>query len=403
MPRFSYRAYDANGRPLDGELDAPSFADALERLTRQGLRPFETRPVSASTGRDRAPGSGRPLPHRALAQLVHELATLIAADLPLDEALRLALLNQPAGRTRAVLSTVLDEVMAGASLAAALVSTGAFPAYVSDMVRAGESTGSLANVLEELSRHLERAGELREKIASALVYPAVLMGMALIAVATILALLVPSLAGIFADANVEPPATIRFLLTLRRVLANDTLMVIAGVLAVTVALLALRRVAGVRLAASRLLLATPFAGRLITEADAALFARVLAVQLKSGVPLVSALGTAIGLVRSGAIKSTLAGLPSEVAEGSGLARPLAAAGVLPPLVVRLVKVGEETGQLERMLLHAAKVYEGKVERSLDRIVGLITPVLTILIGIGIGSLVLSVMDAVFSINEMVLR
>ncbi len=403
MPRFTYRAYDGNGRALDGELEAPSLADALERLTRQGLRPFETRPASTAAGRYSAPGFGRHLSHRALAQLVHELATLISADLPLDEALRLALLNQPAGRTHGVLSKILDEVLSGASLSVALVSTGAFPAYVTDLVRAGESTGSLASVLEELSRHLERTGELRDKIASALVYPAVLMAMALIAVATILALLVPSLAGIFADANVELPATVRVLLAIRQVFADDYLMVITTVLALAAALVTLWRIPGFRLAASRLLLSIPFAGRMITEADTALFARVLAVQLKGGVPLVGALGTAIGLVRSGAIKSSLAGLPGEVAEGSGLARPLAAASVLPPLVVRLVKVGEETGQLERMLLHAARVYEGKVERDLDRVVGLITPLLTILIGIGVGSLVLSVMDAVFSINEMVLR
>ncbi len=403
MPRFTYRAYDANGRARDGELDAPSLADALERLTRQGLRPFETRRAGAAAGRVGLPGSGRTLSHRALSQLVHELATLVSADLPLDEALRLALLNQPAGRTHAVLSKVLDEVLSGASLSVALVSTGAFPAYVPDMVRAGESAGSLASVLEELSRHLERTGELRDKVASALVYPAVLMAMALIAVATILALLVPSLAGIFADANVEPPATIRFLLAIRHVLANDTLMVIAGILAVMIALVVLWRMPGFGLAISRLLLATPLVGRMITEADAALFARVLAVQLNGGVPLVGALGTAIGLVRSASIRTRLAGLPGEVVEGSGLAQPLATAGVLPLLVSRLVKVGEETGQLERMLLHAAQVYESKVERNLERIVALITPVLTILIGIGVGSLVLSVMDAVFSINEMVLR
>lgn len=403
MPKFTYRAYDASGRALDGELDAPSLADALERLTRQGLRPFETRPAGASDGRESASGSRRPLSHRALAQLVHELATLVSADLPLDEALRLALLNQPAGRTWTVLNKVLDGVLAGTSLSTALATTGAFPSYVTDMVRAGESTGNLASVLEELSRHLERTGDLRDKVASALVYPAVLMSMALIAVATILAMLVPSLAGIFADANVDPPATIRVLLAIRQIFANDYLMVIATVLALSAALLTLWRIPGFRLSASRLLLSIPFIGRMITEADAALFARVLAVQLKGGVPLVGALGTAVGLVRSASIKSSLAGLAGEVAEGRGLTRPLSAAGVLPPLVVRLVKVGEETGQLERMLLHAARVYESKVERNLDRVVALITPVLTILIGIGVGSLVLSVMDAVFSINEMVLR
>jgi general secretion pathway protein F len=142
---------------------------------------------------------------------------------------------------------------------------------------------------------------------------------------------------------------------------------------------------------------------MIVEAETAQLARVLAVQLGSGVPLVSGLGTAIGLVRFAYLRASLAGVADQVTQGIGLNRPLAAAGLLPPLLIRLVKVGEETGQLERMLLHAARVYESKVERNLERVIGLITPILTILIGIGVGSLVLSVMDAVLSINEMVLR
>jgi general secretion pathway protein F len=227
--------------------------------------------------------------------------------------------------------------------------------------------------------------------------------MAMIAVATILALLVPSLAGIFADANVEPPATVQALLAVRNVFANHFPLLISGMVAFAFVALVLRRMPGVRLAASRLITSTPIVGGMIIEAEASQFARVLAVQLKGGVPLVAAIGTAVGLVRSSYLKSRLAGVADAVAQGSGLALPLATAGLLPQLLIRLAGVGEETGQLERMLLHAAEVYERKVERNLDRAVALITPVLTILIGIGVGSLVLSVMDAVFSINEMVLR
>lgn len=406
MPRFSYRAYDADGRERGGEIDAPALADALEMISRQGLFPFDTRPAEAggpaTTGRGTWRSSSR-LPHKALAQLVHELATLISADLPLDEALRLALLNQPAVRARNALSQVLSAVMGGTSLSQAMVSSAAFPAYVTDMVKAGESAGSLAGVLDELAKHLERTGEIREKIASALVYPAVLMGMALIAVATILALLVPSLAGIFADANVTPPVTVRVLLTVRDIIANDYLTLLVAIFAFAAVVVLMLRQPSIRLALSRLLLSIPFAGPTAIEADAAQLARVLAVQLKSGVPLVEALKTAVGLVRSSYLRQRLAGIADQVSQGTGLARPLTETGLLPPLLLRLVKVGEETGRLEQMLLHAAQVFEKKVERRLERVVGLITPVLTILIGVGIGSLVLGVMDAVLSINEMVLR
>lgn len=405
MPRFSYRAYDPTGREHGGEIDAPGLADALEMLARQGLRPFDTRPAEGGTA---VATSGRwlsstRLSPKALAQVVHELATLVSADLPLDEALRLALLNQPAGRSRIAVTQALEGVMGGASLSAALASTRAFPVYLTDMLRAGESAGGLASVLDELSKHLERVNEIREKVASALVYPAVLMGMAVIAVATILALLVPSLAGIFADANVEPPATVRMLLGVRELVTDHALTLLAVVVAISAGLLVLCRIPRFQLGVSKLLLSLPFVGSSIVEAESAQLARVLAVQLRSGVPLVEALRTAVGLVRSRYLKLRLGGVAEQLTQGAFLTRPLTECGLLPPLLLRLVRVGEETGRLEQMLTHAAQVFERKGERRLERLVGLITPVMTILIGIGVGSLVLSVMDAVLSINDMVLR
>ncbi len=407
MPMFSYQALDGDGRHCRGDVEAKTLAEALERLRCRGLHPFEAMAASGEAGtawwrRDLLGGSA--LSHGAIAQTTHELATLIGADLPLDEALRLVALQQPAGRARTVLDRVLKAVLEGASLSDAMsAQSGAYPSFYLGMLRAGEAAGTLGPVLDELAQHLERTGEIRGRIASALVYPLVLMAMAVVAVAAILVLLVPSLAGIFADAGQQPPATVRVLLGLRWVIAEQWPLLLTGATVVALSGAALARDPRVRLALARLLLGLPVAGPLVAEVEAARFARALATLIRSGVPLVGALSIASGLVRNAFMAQRLGEVVEQVRRGSNLARPLAAAAVLPALVQRLVTVGEETGQLERMLLHAARIHEQKVGRSVERMVALITPLLTILIGLGVGGLVMSVMNAVLSVNELVFR
>jgi general secretion pathway protein F len=406
MPRFNYRAYDGEGRLASGAIEAQSAAEAAARIAARGLRAFETH---AAAGEERPAWwqlelARGPLSAHDLAETTRELAALAGADLPLDEALGLVVLQLPAGRARSAFEHVRQRVTEGASLSDAMAAEGkAFPAFMIGMLRAGEAAGALAGVLEDLAAHLEGTAELRGRITSALLYPCVLMALAALAVSAILVLLVPALAGVFQDAGAEMPVMLAALLAVRDLLAGHGQAMLAGLLLIVLLALMLSRDDRVRLLLARAALALPVGGAIIGESEAARLARTLSVLLRSGVPLVAALGTATALIRNRHMAGRLAPVADSVKEGAQLARSLAVTGALPPLIIRLATVGEETGRLESMLLHGARVLESRVERRIERLVALLTPALTIAIGLGVGGLVASVMSAMLSVNEAVLR
>lgn len=406
MPRFDYRAYDGEGRLASGAVEAASAAEAAARVAARGLKVFETRASAAAAPTPwwRPELARGTLSMTELAETTRELAALAGADLPIDEALGLVVLQLSPGRAQNAFEHVRRRVTEGSSLSEAMAAEGKiFPAFMIGMLRAGEAAGALAGVLDDLAVHLERTAELRGRIASALLYPCVLMVLAILAVSAILVLLVPALAGVFEDAGAQLPVVLGVLVAIRDTLAEHGQAILAGLLLLVLLALFAARDERVRLALSRSALRLPIAGSIIAESESARLARSLSILLRSGVPLVGALGTAAGLLRNRHMAARLAPVASGVKEGAGLARRLAASGVLPPLVIRLVAVGEETGRLEPMLLHGARVLEARVERKIERLVAMLTPALTIAIGLGVGGLVASVMTAMLSVNEMVLR
>lgn len=404
MPRFRYSAYDATGRLRQGEAEAASLQAFLAWLHGQGLQPFETGEVAGS---GRLPwwqrdltGPGR-LSAASLRLLTRELATLVGAEIPLDEALRLVLLQSPAGKTRLVVEAVLARVLDGDSLSKAMrAQAGMFPDDYLSMLAAGEASGTLATVLDDMALYLDRVGELRARIGSALVYPAVLMAMAVIAITLILMALVPALEPIFADAGTPPPLAFQVFAGLSSLITGYWPHLLAGTAAAILLISALLRVPAVTAALDRLWLGLPIVGSLITNMEVGRFGRALGTLIRAGVPMLAALEISRGLARNSAVRSAIGRAAEQVKEGSALARPLEESGRFPALALRLIGVGEETGQLERMLTHVAQIYEIDVQRRIDRLMSLLTPALTLAIGLVVGGLILSVMNAVLSVNEV---
>ena len=404
MPRFRYSAYDGSGRLRNGEAEAVSLRALLEQLHTQGLHAFETAEVAGSGDVpwwQREVFSPRALPRSGLRLITRELATLLGAELPLDEALRVIVLQSPGGRMRAVLDRVLKRVLDGDSLSKALsAQEDAFPPYYVSMVAAGEASGSTSTVMEELAQHLDRTAEVRARISSALVYPLILMGMALVAIGLILLVLVPALTPVFEDAGATPPLAFRAFAAARNFVIGQWPIAAGAAAALGALVLFLSREPSVRSAWDRFVLRLPLAGPLVAGSETARFARVLATLVRSGVPLLQALAIAEGQTRNTALRTAIADVASQVKEGASLSEPMAASGLFPPLALRLIGVGERTGQLERMLLHVAGLYETSIQRQIDRLMSLITPALTIGIGLGVGGLILSVMNAILSVNEI---
>jgi general secretion pathway protein F len=408
MPRFSYTAYDSSGRRSSGTIDSDSREAAIDSLFRQGRYPLElTEGAGAAAPRwwERELFGSGSLRQHGVALLTRELATLVKADIPMDEALRIAGLQplMPA-RVRRVVGSILARVLAGASLSEAIdAEGGAFPPYYSRIVHAGEAAGTLGQALDDLAQHLERSAEFRSRIGSALLYPALLLVAAAAALAVIVGVLIPTIAPLFADAGVEPPFVVRTLLALQQGIAEHWPAVLIGVLIAAAAGLALSRSSGWRLARDRLALRLPLISRVVQNSQTAVMSRTLGTLIRSGVPLVQALQITGNAISNRAMAGELRRTAEDVKEGTTLTSALAKSRVFPELALRLTGVGEQTGQLDVMLERVGTIYEAALQRQLLRITGLITPVMTIVIGVLVGGLLLSVMGAIFSVNELAFK
>lgn len=408
MPRFRYRAYDGQGALKEGDLDAISRDTALDVLHRRGYVPFDIGEDSASPPRrwwEQELFSGGAIGAGNLAVFTRELATLVKADLTVDEALRIVRL-QPLmpSRLKATIGGLLDDVRAGKSLSGAMSARGvAFPEYYWRLVQSGEVSGSLGDVLDDIAVYLEETSEFRSQVFSALLYPAVLLVAAVVAVGVIMGVLLPSVVPIFEDAGVALPASIEILVKTQNAIAENWLIVCGVLLALTAGGVALLQRGSTRAVLDRWLLKVPFLGSMMASSETARLARTLATLTRNGVPLVEALRISGAVLRNRAFVAAVAECRELLQQGEGLTKPLERSGLFSELALRLMAVGEQTGQLEPMLMRIATIYEVTVRRQLTRVLTLVTPALTVLIGFAVGGLILSVMGAIMSVNELAIQ
>jgi general secretion pathway protein F len=409
MPRYSYKAYDAKGGRLVGEIESETREAALEALVRQGRYALELVEGGSNTPSlpwwQRDLFASRRLSQQNIALLTRELATLVKAELPIDQALRIVVL-QPliSARTRQVVAAVLARVLDGAALSEALsVQRGAFPEYYWRIVHAGEASGTLGPALDDLAHLLDRSMEFRARIVSALVYPATLLLAAGAALTIVLTILIPTIAPMFKEAGKEPPALIGTLIGLQDFLSEHWFVTLLACALAVAALTAIFRQDAWRVMRDRMVLRLPLISGLVENGQTAVFARTLGTMIKSGVPMLRALGVAADALRNRAMSSAVHACASDMREGGGLVGSLGKSGLFPELSLRLIGVGEQSGQLDTMLGRVADIYEAALQRQLDRVTSLLTPILTVVIGVVVGGLMLSVIGAIVSVNELALQ
>jgi len=408
MPRYVYRSYDQRGVLKQGALETQSREAAIEALHRQGHFPLEvTEGGAESTKRwwEREVFGSSHLSLTDLTLFTHELASLVKADLPLDEALRIVSL-QPlmSSKIRKVTKNVLDGIREGNALSGALAGSGSdFPEYYWRLVQAGEASGSIGDVLEDISAFLERSSEVRGQIGSALVYPAILLVAAFGAVAVIMTVLVPTLLPLFKDAGATLPPTIKFLVDAQAVLAQNWVVVPMVLAGCAVAVMAARQNKQMRQSVHRTVLRLPVIGSVIANRETARFSRTLATLTRNGVPMLEAVRLSGSVLRNLAFSGAADAAGESLKEGGNLSTPLTQSGLFSELALRLITVGEQTGQLDAMLLRVATIYEAILQRQLARLAGLVTPILTLLIGGLVGGLILSVMSAILSVNDLAFK
>jgi general secretion pathway protein F len=415
---FQYRAYTPQGVITAGTIVAGGSDEAIDALYGSGLTPFETyavpdaqphRPeVSRRASRQSDPSiwkreifQSNRFSLKELSAFTVELATLTTSGLPLDAAFRIIAGPGAAPKIGRLANDLLKDVLAGAQLSEAMARRPEiFPPDYRAILRAGEAGGITGHVLKQIADLLAQRLEIRAKITSALVYPIILVLMSLVSVTVIVFFLIPSISPIFIDAGLPLPGILSTFAAI-----EDNWLSVTLVLSVAAASTALlcrkaRQHEDVMLAVDRLTSSLPVIGKLIRAREAGGFARALGTLLGARVPLMSAMQTARALVINRHLNAMYQHAIGRVPEGTPLHRAFEGTGLLPASSLRLIAVGEESGQLATMLIRVASLIETDLQRHIERMVGLLTPVLTLAVGGSIGGLIMHVMSAVLSINNL---
>jgi len=368
--------------------------------------PFETSDVAPTSGGRTLISLRRSkrLGLKVCADLTRELAVLLAADVPLDASLRLLVHKTQDRQLGALAERLLAGVNAGQPLSASLADPELeAPPLLVNLLRAGEARGNLAPTLADLAAFFESRMETQGKVRSALVYPAVLCVTALGAIGIIITVLVPALLPLFADSGASPPLVLRLGHAVGQGVGAYGYLLAAGMIAAVLGLRSFLHRPAVRRRLDEGALRLPGIRSLIMRTSTALFARTLGTLLRNGVSLLPALTIAAAVVPNGAIAAAVTRAAERVKEGRRLADALAETGRFSDFALRFVAIGEEASRLDRMLLHLAELSDKEAQRSIDRAMTLISPLLTIMIGGLIGSLFVSVVQALLSVNQLALQ
>jgi type II secretion system protein F len=405
VPTFTYRAADRRGQTIDGVMEAPDVRGVVERLQRDAYFPIK---IAAQADKRSVLGISWPslgrrrISHREILTFTHQLSTLVEAGLPLDRALVILEDLAPSPRLRAITTDILKGVRSGSSLAEAMAKhqPRPFSRLAVNMVRAGEKGGVLENTLKRLAELLEETQEFREALVSALIYPILLTTVGAAAVVFLLTFVIPRFVDIFKDLGQALPLPTQILLAVSGAIQQYWWLIAVGVLSLVLAgRMWLGSEAG-RWQWDRLVLRLPLLGEVVLKTETARFARVLGTLLKSGVPVLTALGVVRELSGNQVLSRAIDRVADGVRRGAGVSGPLGESKVFPAMAVHMARVGEETGRLEEMLLKLASDFESEVRRLVKRLMGLLEPSIILVMGLVVGFIVVALLMAIFSITEV---
>ncbi len=404
MPRYRYEAVDNTGDVVRDELDAPNPEVVVERLRDQGLLPLS---VDEARGGWLGIGLGQPwfskrraLSRKAVMLMTQQLANLLHAGMPLDRALTILIGVSDDEQAQTLLERVQEKVRGGSSLADALEVQGAFSRFYLNMIRAGEAGGALEVVLKRLTEFLERSQALRETVTSALIYPIILLSVSALSVIILLTFVVPQFQQLFADAGKALPLATQIVIAVGDGFRNYWW---AGALIIVLIVAILRQQLSQPVSRARWdrwFLSLPLFGDLIAKVETARLTRTLGTLIGNGVSLLNALTIVRETLTNQVLATALGEVSEHVKTGRGLAEPLQEAGNFPKLAVQMIRVGEETGQLQEMLLQVADTYDGEVQTAVKRMLTLLEPALILGLGVIIAGIIMSILVAILSLNEL---
>jgi len=407
MPVFEYTALDQRGKNTSGIIDADSVTAARQKLRSTNKFPVKIR--EASDTREKKTSRGlmsrglfARVRQRDVTLMTRQLATLVGAGFPLVSALE-ALLPQIKSYTfNKVLARIKDSIVEGNSFAGAISSyPDTFSPLYKNMVRAGETSGTLEIVLEKLADIMEKQQALKNRIQSALAYPALMTVMGTLILILLLVYIVPSITAIFADVNQALPAPTQFLIGVSNLFKSYWWLILIALIAIVIFARQFKKTAKGRYLVDKMMLKSPAVGTLVQKLAVARFSRTLGSLLANGVAMLQALDIAKNIAGNVLISESVDLAVKEVGQGQGLAKSLSITNVFPDLTIQMIQVGEQSATLEPMLNKMADVFENEAEASIMSLTSLLAPVLILVMGVIVGFIVLSICLPIFEMSTLV--
>jgi general secretion pathway protein F len=395
MAVFSYRGTNVEGGIIDGAIEAADEQAAIERLKNSNIIPLKI--FVSGTGLKKR--FARRTSAGDLLNFTTELTSLLEAGLPLDRSLNILASISENKEKQTLIQAILRSIREGSSFSDALQKhPRMFSRLYVNMIKAGEAGGVLPVVLEKLCEFLESAQELKEQVLSSMIYPIILVSTGGLSIVILLTYVLPKFSVIFSEMGSSLPLSTQILLSFSQGLKTYWWIALILLFLGWILFRTYTRSEQGRYLWDNIKL--KLMGEIIRKLETARFCRTLGTLIKSGVPLLQALKNSRDVISNQAIASALESVSRGVQEGQGMAVPLAAAGVFPPLALSMIKVGEETGQLDTMLLKVAAAYEKSLRVSIKRFISFLEPAMILGMGLVIGFIVLSMLMAIFSITDL---
>ena len=399
MPKFKYAAVTADGQPVSGLLEADHVNDVRVRLAEKGIF---AQAIKERQGLMKMELTPKRVPRVEIMNFSRQLAAFVRAGIPIIDAIETLRTDLKNERLRKVLADVAESLRGGETLSNAIAAhPDVFPGFYITILRSAELTGHVDSVLDQLADYIERDSNAKRKIRSALTYPTIVFGLAILSVVIIVSVALPKFKTFFASLNAKLPLPTRILLGVTNFLSHYWWAVVGGVVALLiVTFMVLRTEAGKR-KRDQLVLRLPVFGELVRFTIIERFCRILASLVKAGVQIPDAMAVALGATNNRIYVEKLTGARDAMIRGEGMSGPITATGMFPGGVCQMVKVGEDTGTLDSQLDTAASFYGKEVEYKLEKLTALFEPLIIVVVGVIVGFVAVALVSALYGIFNQV--
>lgn len=401
MPTFKYTAKNEESKNVGGKISADSKEAVIAELRKRKLTILSIEETKSGASKSK-PFSSKKIKPDEIVIFTRQLATMVDAGIPILQSIN-ALQDQTTHPGfKKTLSTVESDIQQGSSLSAAFAKHPAvFDTLFVSMVKVGETGGVLTAVLERVSSYMEKTLKLVRKVKSALIYPAVVVSMAIIITVILLVKVVPTFAGIYDSFDAELPAMTQTLIFISEMLKNYLIFVILGVVAIVISIVQWHKTEKGGLYLDGLVLRLPIFGELLKKVAISRFSRTLATLIQSGVPILESLDIVQSTIGNKVLERVVENVKNNVREGESIAAPLEKSSVFPTMVCRMIAIGEKSGQMEKMLLKISEFYDDQVDAAVEALTSIIEPLIIGVLGIVIGFIVIALFLPIISITNII--